>query len=151
MTRLNFVKSANKDYPNAGIKKGDSYWWWQLYRQPRQMSKERPKGSQIASSDYARSVLSLIEGLEEIEKQDVSWTSDDRDSLVSDLEQIRDEEQEKFDNLPEGFQMGDVGQRLEEHVGDLDGWIDELNGIEFDEDGENEEALEKALETYVGV
>lgn len=115
---------------------------------PRMMSKERPKGSQIASSDYARSVLSLIEGLEAWGEQ--PWTEDDRDALVSELETVRDEEQDKFDNLPEGFQMGDIGQQIEQRISDLDDWIGELESIDF-EDYANETPLEQALASAVSV
>lgn len=153
MTKLNHVQKAAKDYPQAGIKKGDSYYWWQGYRQHKQMSKERPMPSQYASSDYARSVLTLVEGLEAWGED--PWTEDDRDALVSDLETIRDEEQDKFDNMPEGLQQGDIGQLLEQRVSDLDEWINELESIDFPEEDEveaaNQTPLEQALSSAVMV
>lgn len=152
MSRVHHVKAAAKDYPQAGIKKGEPYYWWKNYRQSKQRSKERPKPSQVASSDYARSVLSLVEGLEAWGKD--PWTADDRDSLVSELEQIRDEEQDKLDNLPEGLQQGDTGMMLEQRVSDLDEWISELESLEFAEDndyGEEETPLEQALSSSVSV
>lgn len=36
------------------------------------------------------------------------------------LEEIRDEEQEAFDNLPEGHQSAERGQAMEEAADDLD-------------------------------
>lgn len=147
MSQLHFVKAAAKNYPQANIAKGESYYWWQGYRQPRQMSKERPKPSQIASSEYERSVLSLVEGLEE----SVDWDEGDRDQLVSELEAIRDEEQDKFDNLPEGFQTGDTGVKIEERISALDEWISELESIDFDADNEDETPFEKAVNSAIGV
>lgn len=142
MSRLHFVKSANKAYPQAGIAKGDSYYWWQSYRQPRRLSKERPRASQHASSEYEQSVLSLCEALEDANSM---WDEGDRDQLVSDLEAIRDSEQEKFDNLPEGFQLGDTGMLIEERVNNLDDWIGELNNLDFEEVNEDETPWEQAI------
>lgn len=147
MTKVNFVKKAAKAYPRAGIEKGDSYYWWQHFRQPKQMSKIKPQPSQVASSEYAQDVLALVEGLESWEGE---WLEDDRDTLVADLEEIRDREQDKFDNLPEGFQQGDIGMMLEDHVSALDEWVGELQGIEFEEQEEGAQTpLEYALEYAV--
>lgn len=143
MAKVNFVKAAAKDYPKAGISKGDSYYWWQQYRQPRQMSKERPKPSQVASSEYERSLLSLTENLAECDESE--WGEEDRDNLISELEQIRDEEQNKFDNMPEGFQQGDTGVQIEEHISTLDEWITELESIDFEEENPDETPLSQAL------
>lgn len=147
MTKLNFVKSAAKDYPQAGIAKGESYYWWQHYRMPRRMSKTRPKPSQIASSEYERELLGIVE---ELEGWEGGWYEGDRDELVSQLEQLRDYEQEKFDNMPEGFQQGDTGVMLEERVSNLDQWIDELNSIDFDKENEDETPWQQAVSSFTG-
>lgn len=147
MSKVHFVKAAAKAYPHSGIEKGDSYYWWKPFRMGKRMSKERPKGSQVASSDYARGVLAAVEALEEWSQSGDPWTESERDDLVSEIEQIRDEEQDKFDNLPEGFQQGDTGIMIEQRVSDLDEWINELEGLEFDEENkyESETPLEQAL------
>lgn len=142
MTKVNHVTAA-KDYPEKGIKKGEKYYLWQHFRQPRQMSKERPKPSQVAASEYERTLLSIVEQLGECDES--FWGEEDRDNLVSELEQLRDAEQEKFDNMPEGFQQGDTGVAIEEHVSALDEWISELESIDFEEENPNETPLEQAL------
>ena len=50
------------------------------------------------------------------------------------LELIKDEEQEAFDNLPESFQYGEKGERMEEVIsymddafGELESAIDNIN------------------------
>jgi hypothetical protein len=48
------------------------------------------------------------------------------DDLHSDLETLKDEEQESFDNLPEGLQGGERGQAIEAAVGALDEALDSL-------------------------
>lgn len=148
MSKVHFVKSAAKDYPSVGVKKGESYYWWKPFRMGKQIRKERPRASEVASSDYARQVLAAVEELEAWEKRRDPWTESDRDDLVSHLEEVRDEEQNKFDNMPEGLQQGDTGMMLEQRVSDLDEWIDVLQGLEFEEDndyGEEETPLEQAI------
>lgn len=140
MARVHRVERAAKDYPQAGIKKGESYYWWQLYKQHKQMSKTVPKRSQLTSSEYQQRLFSIIEDLEAWQGD---WTEVDRNELVAQLEELRDETQEKYDNLPEGLQQGDTGVLLEERVSNLDGWIDELNSIDFpEEEGERDEDAE---------
>lgn len=140
MARVHRVERAAKDYPQAGIKKGESYYWWQLYKQRKQMSKTVPKRSQLTGSEYQQRLFSIIEDLEAWQGD---WTEVDRDDLVAQLEELRDETQKKYDNLPEGLQQGDTGVLLEERVSNLDGWIDELNSIDFpEEEGERDEDAE---------
>ena len=145
MARVHFVKKAAKAYKAAGIEKGDSYYWWQNFRGPKQMSKEKPKPSQVASSDYERGVLSAIESLETWQGP---WEESDRDDLVSELEALMEEEQSKLDNMPEGLQQGDTGQLIQSRIDDLDNWIGELSIIEFPEDdGEEEDEKKVGVET----
>jgi hypothetical protein len=42
------------------------------------------------------------------------------ESAASDIEALRDEEQEAFDNMPEGLQQSDRGQRMLEIICSLD-------------------------------
>ena len=148
MAQVHFVKAAAKDNPKAGIKKGESYYWWQLYKRPKQYSKTRPRPSQLTGSAYRQQVLAAIEGLEEVAALGDPWTESDRDDLVSELENLRDEQQDNYDNMPEGLQQGDTGMLLEERVSALDEWISELQGLEFNDENEYEEGespLEQAL------
>ena len=52
---------------------------------------------------------------------------DQFDSIKTQLEDIRDEEQDYFDNMPESFQQGDKGQAAEEAISNLDNAIDALD------------------------
>lgn len=55
-------------------------------------------------------------------------------ALLSDakgrLEAVRDEEQEAFDNMPEGLQQGERGQAMEEAVSTLEDAASALEDIE---------------------
>jgi vacuolar-type H+-ATPase subunit I/STV1 len=48
------------------------------------------------------------------------------DELQSQLESVRDEEQEYFDNMPENLQQGDKGQSAEQAASDLGSAHDSL-------------------------
>lgn len=50
------------------------------------------------------------------------------------IEQLRDEQQEKFDNLSEGLQQSEMGSRLEDAVNKLD---EALQSAETAEDNAN--------------
>ena len=42
------------------------------------------------------------------------------DKLVYELNYIKDEEQDAFDNLPEGLQMSERGDHMQENIDNLD-------------------------------
>lgn len=50
--------------------------------------------------------------------------------LSEELQDIRDEEQESFDNLPESIQCGSKGEGMESTISLLDDAIDSLAGVE---------------------
>ncbi len=52
------------------------------------------------------------------------------------LSEIRDEEQEAFDNMPEGLQSGNRGQTMQEAIDTMDEWSSEI------------EAIKDTIETY---
>jgi hypothetical protein len=47
-------------------------------------------------------------------------------AMHSDLEVLRDTEQEKFDNMPEGLQAGERGQAIEQAAEKLAEWVEYL-------------------------
>ena len=141
MAKVNFVKSARKDIEHAGIKKGESYYWWQANRfTGKQYSKTQPKPSQTASTDFERTIFSLQERID----ADEFFTSaesavDDISEITSEIESMRDEEQEKLDNMPEGFQQGPTGERIQERIDQAEQIISELESIDVDFDPEGNE------------
>lgn len=48
------------------------------------------------------------------------------DSHTTAITDVRDEEQESFDNMPEGLQTGDRGQQVEANVESLNNAVDAL-------------------------
>lgn len=51
------------------------------------------------------------------------------EEIKTDLEQIRDDEQEYFDNMPEAFQEGEKGERAEAAVSVLDDVISDIESL----------------------
>ncbi len=48
---------------------------------------------------------------------------------MEELEYIKDEEQDAFDNLPEGIQCSEKGETMEENIDDLDSVISDLENV----------------------
>ncbi|MEM8515121.1 uncharacterized Zn finger protein (UPF0148 family) [Massilia sp. MP_M2] len=67
------------------------------------------------------------------------------EEIKAELENVRDEEQESFDNMPEGLQQSDRGQTSEQAIANLDTAINALDEIAADIDlDEAMEALDNA-------
>lgn len=49
--------------------------------------------------------------------------------LLTEIEEIKDEEQEAYDNLPESLQDGDKGENMSEAVGNLEYAYDGLTEV----------------------
>ena len=54
----------------------------------------------------------------------IQKAADNLRSAVAELEQVRDDEQEAFDNLPESFQQGDKGETMQSAIQALEDAIE---------------------------
>lgn len=154
MTRAHFVKAAAKDYPQAGIKKGESYYWWKFKARygnsPRKMSKTRPRPSQLTQSEYLSQALALQERVEDLAPD--STLPDELPGVIDDLRSLGDEQGDKLDNMPEGLQQGDTGQLLEQRRDACNEYANALESIdlqefEADPDAEKDEPVNSDGET----
>ena len=121
MPRVHHLK-ARKDYPDIGVTKGEMYYKWSIKLQRGGLvrrSKTYPRPSQLNRGFSGR--------LGDIQ-QDISAASDvdDLRSLAETLRELGSEQQESFDNMPEGLQQGDTGQMLEERANNCETWADEI-------------------------
>jgi len=138
MARLHFVKKARKDYPQYGIKKGDSYYWWKFRYGPKRMSMTRPRQSQLTQSEFLSTVYGVQEDLEDLSASDFEESLEDaRDDAVGTLEELRDETQEKHDNMPDQLQNSETGELLQSRVDELDNMISTLQDVDCDVDEES--------------
>lgn len=130
------------------IHKGESYWTWCFIHQNPQYSRTRPRPSQLTQSEF----LSTYYGIQE-EIDDWKPESHEEDTLeefistiMGELEDLRDETQERLDNMPEGLQESDTGQLLQERIDECDNLISEFECIDttpnYDDDADEEEKAE---------
>lgn len=98
---------------------------------------------ETSGSEYVRNVGDIANHWED----NFGLDNTTPDEISSELEEIRDQQQESLDNMPENLQEGDTGQMLQERVECLDNVIDELSNINY-EDCESEAREE--VETEMG-
>lgn len=120
---------AQKDYPQFGIKRGQEHFTWSVpgggvfvkYR-----SLTAPKKSQLVAPGYQQDFAVLQETAAYLgEIHDVS----DIQSLVDEITALKDDVEEKYNNMPEQLQGGDTGVLMQDRISDLESWIEELNDI----------------------
>lgn len=136
MPKVNHVK-ARKDYPQFNIKKGDMCYTWSLKTGPRSSREFRqltpPRRSQLTTSSFLQSVYDIEDRISDLK------SLDDVDDIVQALRDLATEEEEKFDNMPEGLQQSDTGQRIESRKDGCNAAADEIEQAkdsheDFDED-----------------
>lgn len=110
---------------------GESYWWYQFLHGPKRISKDRPKQSQLTQSEF----LSTVYGIEEDMEEATHIEGGDIDNWISELENLRDETQDKLDNMPEQLQESSYsGMLLQERIDNLESWISDLFSVDADID-----------------
>lgn len=128
MARVKYQRAA-KDYPAAGIKKGDMYYYTRIKtgpyssRQIRQLTPIRP--SQMTTSEFLSQFYSLQEQLEDY-KDGIADLAGFLNDLAGEARSLGEEEQGKYDNMPEGLQGGDTGEMIRERAEAMEQWADSL-------------------------
>jgi len=132
MPRVHYVKAARKDNPVA--KAGEPYYWWKNNWGPKRYSKTMPKPSQTTGSEFIAEYLAIGEDLETALQDAV--TGDDLQSAVDEAKDrittLRDETQEKLDNMPDALQTSPTGELLQERIDALEEWENALDGVDTD-------------------
>ena len=146
MTTAHFVKKCRKTIRGTGIKKGDSYWWWKFRYGDKHVSKTQPRPSQLTGSEFLGTVYSIEEGLADVDVSDREEVASVIETAKEELAQLRDETDEKFNNMPDSLQQGDTGQLLEQRVQDVDTMIDELDNIDPTEEDLSNDDLRNELD-----
>lgn len=118
---------ARKDYPQNGIKKGDTYYFTALKLQrggqiKRSLTPFKP--SQLTNSPFKSGWLAAQEEWDASDK-----SADDMDSAASAIREIGEEARGSFENMPEGLQQGETGQMLEARADACDEAADGLESL----------------------
>ncbi len=155
MATPHFVKKARKDIPGSDIKKGDSYYWWKFRYGAKQVSKTKPRRSQLTQSDFYSTLWETEDGLSEQfdefrdGKTDIEDLRSACDSAADEIENLGSECEDKHSNMPDQLQESETGELLQERAercSELadslrslpDNWEDEPED-EGSEDGELDE------------
>ncbi len=89
------------------------------------------KPSETTENPYLQRVYEIREDYEEKLN---NCTGEDLESikedLISDLESLRDEVQERYDNIPEQLQDGDAGQLLQDRIDSVESAMSDIEGVE---------------------
>lgn len=121
------VKSqvAAKDYPNAGIKKGEKYYSWKFRYGGAYKSKTPPRPSQLTQSKMS-AAYAASESLEDT-IQSAASPEEIKDALTQAAEEINavaDDYQDGMDNM--AVQGGSIYEESEQKVSDLQDWASSL-------------------------
>ena len=142
MTRVHHVNKARKSPGKCGrcdhrIKKGFPYKWWKFRRSGKYIRCAdpacAPKPKDLTQSEFWSAVFGIQE-----ERFELNTSIEDlesaRDNVVGELENLRDEQEDKRSNMPEGLQEGDTGNLLQERFDALEEAVINLQNVDISYD-----------------
>jgi hypothetical protein len=161
MPRVHELKAA-KDYPEHGIKKGDTYYKWAFRYGGEHKSKTRPRPSQLTQSKMS-AAYAAQEAMEDAIGE-AACPQDIVDALsecAGSVREVADEYRSSLDDMGEALASGPTGQEMEEKADALEAYADELEsagsdieGLDFtdyvDEDAQRDRAIAALEDKYEG-
>ena len=141
MARVHYVKKAKKD--NPAVAKGMPYYYM-IFRggasptRPFGRAMKRyfasyPTASQRTMNAYKSSIRAISENLEDNDFYRSSF-EDTVSNIVSQLEEIRDQAQESYDNMPTHLaESSSSGQLLQERIEIAEQNINDIESLDLDE------------------
>lgn len=161
MPKVHHVKKARRALPQHGIEVGDAYYWWanRIGRSSiKKFSKTPPKASQLTSSEFLSTAYSINEAIQTLEASES--LAEDRDDIVSQIEDLKSETEDKLSNMPESLQQGPTGELLQSRIDACDEWANNLNSVDVpdwdstdfhkEEDEDEDDQVVEAEETDDG-
>lgn len=133
------------DNDTVFIAKGESYYWWQFQKSPKQYSKTRPRASQLTQSGYLSALYEIVEQIEGYSADSVEEINSFAGCIKTQLEDLRDTTQESLDNIPENLSNSPTAELLQERIDSLESAISEIEGIDFNHEEEDEEELRQTI------
>lgn len=162
MPKVHFVKKARKDNPVC--KRGESYYWASFKTGPRSSMKRMwttyPKQSQLTLSKMSGAYAAdeTIDDIDTVTMDHIDIAAAIRD-VIEQVESVRDEYQESYDNMEQAFPSGcPTMEEIQEKIDALESWICGLENAETDaenidevEDDKDNEQLEQYLQEKMDV
>lgn len=121
------------------VKKGQEYFTWTLYGRAPQISIDYPKRQQLTGSDFLCQVYDLEDRISELECEDIDSLKSEIDEIISDINSLADEQDEKRNNMPESLQDAPTGELLQNRYDSLQEWASNLEGVSIDFDEPDKE------------
>lgn len=132
MAHAMHVKKARKNYPEYGIKKGEEYWWWKFAFGSKHYSKTPPTRYDLTQSDFQRQVYTIEDMIASLDNSTSDTIEDNIQNILSEIENLKSECEEKLSNMPEHLQeSSSSGQLLQERIDNLDNWYSEIENIDL--------------------
>lgn len=89
---------------------------------------------ELSSSDYVLSVGKVCEDW----REDYGLGESTAQEIADELSNIRDDLQDRYDNLPENFQYSENGETMQERIDNLESAISDLESIDYENIKEGE-------------
>lgn len=146
MPRVNSVKHARKSPGtcckcSTKIKKREPYLWWKFRFGGKYIRCSKPecypRASDLTQSAFWGAIGDL-QAREFAACEDSDALESERDDIISELESLRDEQEEKRGNMPDALQESDTGNLLQERYDALDEAVNELQSADCSIDIEDE-------------
>jgi len=149
MPRVHKVNKARKDYPEQGIQKGDTYYWWKFRYGGKRMSKDYPKRQQLTNSGFLIQVYGIEDSYQQYET--FEGLQEHIEDVCSQIEDLLSEVQDSLDAMPYHLQESSpTGELLTQRIESLEEWRSELESVDFDVDEElTGEELEEAKQAVL--
>ncbi len=136
--KFNLDKSKPRDEKDTVIiPKGSSYYTWQLFHSPQQYSLTPPTKRQLTNNAHLLQMYDFEDVLSGLSPDNDDFVGE-VESLISEVENYKDELDGRLNNMPDHLQEADSGQILTERIDSLDGFLDELNNVDLEIDIEEE-------------
>ena len=135
MGKVSIIKKSRKEFKcnkcGKVIPAGSKYYKGEINFGPTIVRCEECKleSWEVTTSDYQLSVGEIVYRW----RDNYNLEEGVNEDIASALEEIRDDLQDRLDNMPEGLQEGDVGQLIQERIDALESAIDDLNSFDLDD------------------
>lgn len=141
MARVHTVAKARKAIPDSGVQVGDTYYWWKFRFGGRRISKTYPKRSQLTQSVFLGQVYDIEDRISTLDADET--LPDQVAEIAQELRDLASECESNRSNMPDHLQDSPTGELLQEREEACNNAADELDEIDLNPPGDEEEDPEQ--------